>query len=55
VLLDSDGEVSALYQANAIPQTVIIDREGNVTNLFVGGGSKFIENFEAALKKALEL
>lgn len=55
VLLDVDGEVSAQYQANAIPQTVIIDRNGTVTQLFVGGGNKFVENFEAALKKALEL
>ena len=26
------------YGANAIPQTVIIDRDGNVARLFVGGG-----------------
>ncbi len=50
VLLDVDGEVAARYEANAIPQTVIIDREGNVAHLFVGGGSKFLESFEAALK-----
>lgn len=54
VLLDVDGEVAQLYQANAIPQTVIIDRTGVVTHLFVGGGNKFVEEFSTALKATLE-
>ncbi len=54
VLLDVDGEVAQLYQANAIPQTVIIDRTGVVTHLFVGGGNKFVEEFSTALKSTLE-
>jgi thiol-disulfide isomerase/thioredoxin len=54
VLLDTDGEVSAKYEANAIPQTVIIDRQGNVTHLFVGGGNKFLKDFETALKTIIE-
>ena len=54
VLMDVDGEVAQLYQANAIPQTVIIDRNGTVTHLFVGGGTKFVEQFSTALKATLE-
>ena len=54
VLLDVDGEVAQLYQANAIPQTVIIDRTGVVTHLFVGGGNKFVEEFSTALKATLD-
>lgn len=49
VLLDIDGQIAAAYEANAIPQTVIVDREGNVTHVFVGGGSKFVTQFRAAL------
>ncbi len=51
VLLDIDGEVAAAYQAQAIPQTVIIDRNGNVTHLFVGGGSRFVAQFRTALEE----
>ena len=53
VLLDVDGQVAAAYQAQAIPQTVVIDREGKVTHLFVGGGSRFIVQFKAALESVL--
>ena len=52
--MDVDGEVAQLYQANAIPQTVIIDRTGVVTHLFVGGGNKFVEEFSTALKATLD-
>ncbi len=50
VLLDRDGVVAANYRATAIPQTVIIDREGNVARLFVGGGP----DFETQLREALQ-
>ena len=52
--MDVDGEVAQQYQANAIPQTVIIDRAGNVAHLFVGGGPKFVEQFSAALKATID-
>ncbi|MDX1928006.1 MAG: TlpA disulfide reductase family protein, partial [Pirellulaceae bacterium] len=54
VLMDVDGEVAQQYEANAIPQTVIIDRQGVVTHLFVGGGNKFVEEFSTALKATLD-
>ena len=49
VALDRDGVVAARYGANAIPQTVIIDREGKVARLFIGAGPQF----EAQLREAL--
>ncbi len=53
VLLDIDGQTAAAYAANAIPQTVIIDRAGVVTHVFVGGGPKFVEQFRQALLATL--
>jgi thiol-disulfide isomerase/thioredoxin len=50
VALDRDGVVAARYAVTAIPQTVVIDREGKVSRLFVGGG----KNTAEALRKALE-
>ncbi len=54
VLLDHDGQTAAVYGANAIPQTVIVDRDGNVTHVFVGGGKKFVESFREALRSVVE-
>ena len=54
VLLDSDGQTAAAYAANAIPQTVIIDRAGKVTHVFVGGGPKFVAQFKQALAAVVE-
>jgi thiol-disulfide isomerase/thioredoxin len=50
VALDRDGVVAAKYAVTAIPQTVIIDKEGKVARLFVGGGQGTAD----ALKKALQ-
>ena len=49
VALDRDGAVADKYKAVAIPQTVIIGRDGNVARLFVGGGP----HLEAQLKEAI--
>jgi thiol-disulfide isomerase/thioredoxin len=38
VALDRDGVVAEKYGVTAIPQTVVIDRDGNVARLYVGGG-----------------
>jgi len=53
VALDRDGIVADKYQAAAIPQTVIIQRDGNVARLFVGGGTHFEEQLREALKAVL--
>ncbi|WP_164100679.1 TlpA disulfide reductase family protein [Candidatus Laterigemmans baculatus] len=54
VALDSDGLVASLYHAVAIPQTVVIDREGRVMRLFIGGGPKLGEHLRTALEEATE-
>ncbi|MDZ4820095.1 MAG: TlpA disulfide reductase family protein, partial [Planctomycetota bacterium] len=53
VALDSDGLVAERYGATAIPQTVIIDRDGKVARLFVGGGARFDEQLRTALKQVI--
>ena len=53
VALDQDGAVAAKYAATAIPQTVIIDREGKVASLFVGGGPQFEADLRAAIAALL--
>jgi thiol-disulfide isomerase/thioredoxin len=54
VALDRDGAVAEKYGANAIPQTVIIDREGNVVRLFVGGGPHLGDQLKDALNALLD-
>ncbi len=51
VILDIDGVAAARYSVTSIPQTVVIDREGNVTRLFIGGGPKLAEPLRQALKE----
>ena len=53
VALDIDGAVAGKYGANAIPQTVIIDKEGKVARLFVGASPHFDEQLREALKAVL--
>jgi thiol-disulfide isomerase/thioredoxin len=53
VALDRDGVVAAKYAANAIPQTVVIDREGKITRLFIGGGPKLGDQLREALQSLM--
>ncbi len=53
VALDRDGSVADKYKAVAIPQTVIVDREGNVARVFVGGGPHLEDQLKEALKAVL--
>ncbi|MDZ4853153.1 MAG: TlpA disulfide reductase family protein [Pirellulaceae bacterium] len=50
VLLDEDGGVGTEYDAQAIPLTVLVDREGIVRHVFVGGGSEMLD----AIAKAIQ-
>jgi peroxiredoxin len=50
VALDRDGSVADKYKAAAIPQTVIIGRDGKVARLFVGGGPRLEEQLKEAIK-----
>ena len=56
VLLDSDSNVGQSYKADAIPETVVIGKDGNVRKVFVGAGpdteQKLREAVEAAQKAA---
>jgi thiol-disulfide isomerase/thioredoxin len=51
VALDQDGVAAKKYSVTAIPQTVIIDGEGNVARLFIGGGPNFGDQLRDALKE----
>jgi thiol-disulfide isomerase/thioredoxin len=53
VALDRDGAIAARYGVSAIPQTIIIDREGKVVRHFVGGGAHFAKDLAEALQQAL--
>ena len=53
VALDIDGVAAQRYQARAIPQLVIVDREGKIARLYVGGGSRMVEEMTAAIKELL--
>ena len=50
VAMDIDGVVATKYEANAIPQTVVIGRDGKVARLFVGGGPHLAEQLREALR-----
>ena len=53
VALDRDGSVADKYKAVAIPQTVIVDREGKVARVFVGGGAHLEDQLKEAIKAVL--
>jgi peroxiredoxin len=53
VALDVDGVVAEKYGASAIPQTVVVDREGKVARLFVGGGPHLGDQLREALNAVL--
>ena len=48
VLLDADGATGKKYMANAIPETVIVGKDGNVKKVFVGFGG------DEALRAAID-
>ena len=54
VLLDQTGAVAQQYAAVAIPQTVIVDTDGNVARLFVGGGRGYEEQLREAILAVLK-
>jgi peroxiredoxin len=48
VLLDTDGETGKKYLANAIPETVVIGKDGVIKKVFIGFGG------EEPLKQAID-
>jgi thiol-disulfide isomerase/thioredoxin len=55
VALDTDGAAAGHYQVTAIPHTVIIDRKGNVAELFIGSSSNFAAELRASIEGLLTL
>ena len=53
VLLDTEGNVSEKYDANAIPETVVIGKDGKVRKVFVGFSPDTEEQLIAAVKAAM--
>jgi thiol-disulfide isomerase/thioredoxin len=54
VALDVDGVAARRYEANAIPQMVIVDAEGKVARLYVGGGPQVVERMKESLDQLLK-
>ena len=50
VLYDTSGEVSKLYDVNAMPTTVLVDRDGNVRLLHPGYRKGDEKKYEKAIK-----
>ena len=53
VALDIDGVAASRYEAKAIPQLVVVDKDGTVKSLFVGGGSGVVEQMTDAIQALL--
>jgi cytochrome c-type biogenesis protein len=51
-VLDEQGTVSVLYPTDGIPYTVIIDRDGVVSSIFLGSPPDAYGTYERALKQA---
>ncbi len=53
VVLDIDGAAAEKFGVTAIPQTVVIDAQGNVVRVFVGGGPNVVDEIRAAIAETL--
>ena len=53
VALDRDGKVAEKYGATAIPYTIVIGRNGNVSHVFVGSGPRLQEDLKGAIESHL--
>lgn len=51
VALDIDGATAEKYAVTAIPQTVVVDKQGKVAALFVGGGPQLVEQLREVLQR----
>ena len=53
VALDIDGVTARRYEVTAIPQLVIVDQQGQVARLYIGGGVDVVEQAMAAVAELL--
>jgi peroxiredoxin len=51
-LLDADQSVGAAYGANAIPETVLVGKDGVIRKVFIGGGHE--DDIRAAVEAELK-
>lgn len=54
VVLDIDGAVARKYQVDSIPQLFIVDREGKIARVYIGGGQNTVEQFASSLQELLD-
>ncbi len=54
VLLDAQGKVAMDYKANAIPQTVVVGKDGTVKKVFVGFGPDTEKNLRQTVEAAMK-
>lgn len=52
ILLDKDGEAARKYNIHAIPQTIVIGKDGEVKKVFVGAGNDTAEQLRAEIESA---
>lgn len=45
------GEFIKISQINAIPQSILFNRDGNITGVFTGGGAKVIKSMKDTVEK----
>lgn len=53
VILDVDGAAAEKFAVTAIPQTVVIDAQGVVSHVFIGGGASAVEQIRTAIRETL--
>ncbi len=51
VALDVDGIVAERYEVQSIPQLVVIDGEGNIATVFIGGGDVMIDRVRQLIRE----
>jgi thiol-disulfide isomerase/thioredoxin len=54
VLLDTDKQVSKLYDISAMPSTVLIDRDGRVRYLHKGYREGYAQTYEQQIRELLK-
>ncbi|MCC7084909.1 MAG: TlpA family protein disulfide reductase [Pirellulales bacterium] len=55
IAMDLDGAAAEKYGVTAIPQTVVIDAQGKIARIFIGGGQKLPDQLAEAIKAVLNL
>lgn len=53
VAMDIDGVAAGRFQANAIPQMVVIDAAGVVSKVYVGGGAETVDQLAKSIDELL--